>query len=112
MPRDSDSLRMSSTVGAAALALAMRLLLMGRTLTITAVGALADGGFLQALGASCVGFRRPQRLLEAHHLHGDLDHEPVVLAEVEAGELADAAKPLPQRVRMDVERLRGRADVA
>src|SRR5688572_23571829 len=60
----------------------------------------------------CVRFRRcAERLLELHHLHGDLDHEPVVAAEVEAGELADAAESLAQRVRVHEERLGSRADV-
>ena len=36
--------------------------------------------------------------------------EPVVAAKVEAREFADAPEPLPQRVGMDVQRLRGRAD--
>src|SRR3954451_2499371 len=54
----------------------------------------------------------PQSLLQAHHLHGDLDEEPVLLAEVEPGELLDAAQALAQRVGMNVERLRGRADVS
>src|SRR6185503_2246209 len=40
------------------------------------------------------------------------DQEPVLLAEVEAGDLLDAPKPLSQGVRVDVQRLRRRADVA
>ena len=48
----------------------------------------------------------------ANTIFGDLDHEPVVLAQVEARELADPAQALAQRVRVDVERLGGRADGA
>ena len=55
-------------------------------------------------------FAGPERLLQTHHLHGDLDHEPVVLAQVEARELADPASWAG--VRVDVERLGGRADGA
>src|SRR5262249_46015347 len=55
---------------------------------------------------------RPERRLELDHLHGDLDPEPVVAPEIEARELADAPQPLAKRVRMDVQRLRGRADRA
>src|SRR4051812_31652559 len=54
----------------------------------------------------------PQSLVQPHHLHGDLDEEPVLLAQVEAGELLDAPQALAQRVRVDEERLRGRADIA
>ena len=83
-------------------------------LTITAVSASARWrASYTARGRVCVrsrGRRAPAWRL--HQLHGDLDHEPVVLAEVEAGELADAAQPLAQRVRVDVERLGGGADVA
>src|SRR3990170_1075221 len=55
---------------------------------------------------------RAERLLELHHLHGDLDHEPVLLAQVEAGELHDSSQALAERVRVHVEGLRGGADVA
>ncbi len=49
-------------------------------------------------------------MLELDHLHGDLDREPVVAAEIEPRELRDPAQPLAQRVGMDVQRLRGSAD--
>src|SRR5262249_48698595 len=51
-------------------------------------------------------------VLQLHHLHGDLDGEPVVAPEVEPGDLADAPEPLAQGVRVHVERLGGRADGA
>ena len=71
------------------------------------------GGSLRQLGPRCVrAVAVPSACLELHELHGDLDHQPVVAAQVEAGELADPAQPLAQRVRVDVERLGGRADVA
>ena len=60
----------------------------------------------------CAVVAAPERLLELHHLHGDLDREPVVAAEVEPGQLGDAAQSLAQRVRVDVQRLGGRADRA
>jgi hypothetical protein len=41
-----------------------------------------------------VRFGRSERQLQLHHLHGDLDREPVVAPEVEAGELADPAQAL------------------
>ena len=107
-----DSLRMSSTVGAAASAMRLPPSLRVGEAEITGPDAPADGCSLQALGGGYVGFRPSQSLLEPHHLHRDLDHEPVVLAQVEAGELLDAPKALAERVRMDVQRLGGRADVA
>src|SRR6476619_1577938 len=58
------------------------------------------------------GLRCAERVLELDHLHGDLDREPVVAAQVESRELANAPEPLPQRVGMDVQRLRGGADRA
>ena len=64
-------------------------------------------------GFSRVGLAAPEsRCCELHHLHGDLDGEPVVAPEVEPRELADPPQPLAQRVRMDVQRLRRRADRA
>jgi hypothetical protein len=50
--------------------------------------------------------------VEPNHLHGDLDEEPVLLAEIETGQLLNAPQSLSQRVRVDVERLRRRADVS
>ena len=71
---------------------------------------------LHTFDAECAyrraGFRRSERLLELHHLDRDLDHQPVVPPQVEPGELRDAAEPLAERVRVDVERLGGRADGA
>ena len=64
------------------------------------------------LPAVCRRRRGRRAPLQLHDLDRDLDHQPVVLAQVEAGELHDPAQPLAQRVRVDVERLRGRADVA
>src|SRR5439155_26615388 len=37
--------------------------------------------FSTSRGRLCVGRGRPERGPEAHHLHGDLDHQPVVAAE-------------------------------
>ena len=50
--------------------------------------------------------------LELDELDGDLDHQPVVLAQVDARQLHDAPQPLAQRVRVDVQRLGRRGDVA
>ena len=58
------------------------------------------------------GRRRADRLLEAHHLHGELHHQPVVAAQVEARELHDPPQSLAERVLVDVQRLGRRADVA
>src|SRR3712207_7009211 len=44
---------------------------------------------------------RPERLLELHHLDGDLHHQPVVLAEIEPRQLHDPAQALAERVRVE-----------
>ena len=60
--------------------------------------------------AQCVSIRgRPS---QQHQLDRDLDLEPVVAPEVEVRELADPPQPLAKRVRVHIQRLRGRADVA
>ena len=51
-------------------------------------------------------------LLEPLELERHLQQQPVGVARVEARELLDAPQPLAQRVGVDVERLRRRADVA
>ena len=56
--------------------------------------------------------RRLQSGAEPDELHRDLDHQPVVAAEIDAREVADSPQPLPQRVRMDEEGLGRAADVA
>ena len=54
----------------------------------------------------------PSASWRLHHLDRDLDHQPVVLAQVEPRELHDPPQALAERVRVDVERLGGGADVA
>ena len=55
---------------------------------------------------------RGEREPQLDELHGDLDHQPIVATKIDPREVADPPQPLPKRVRMDVERLCGRADVA
>src|SRR6266511_2057686 len=57
------------------------------------------------------GLLPAEGLFELDHLHGDLDQEPIVLAQVDTRELLNPPKPLAERVRMDVEGLGCRADV-
>src|SRR2546429_2548258 len=59
---------------------------------------------------SCVRRRRPESAPEPDELDGDLDHQPVVAAEVDTREIRDSAEPLAKGVRMDEERVRGGAD--
>ena len=56
--------------------------------------------------------RPPERALEPEQLQLDLDHEPVLVLHVEAGQVLDAAQALAQGVRVDEEGLGGRGDIA
>src|SRR5512134_3879794 len=55
----------------------------------TTLGRARERAGSTSSGPLCVAFRRSQCPLELHHLHGDLDQEPVVAPQIEAGELAD-----------------------
>src|SRR5215831_17960649 len=50
-----------------------------------------EGAVSPHSGRLCVGFCASQHPLQLHHLHGDLDHEPVVTAQIESRELGDPA---------------------
>ncbi len=63
-------------------------------------------------GAIVSGPAVPSAWLEPDELDRDLDHQPVVAAQVEPGELHDPSQPLPQRVRVNVQSLRRSTDVA
>src|SRR5438270_656869 len=58
-----------------------------------------------------VGLGTSEGTPEPDELDRDLDHQPVVAAEVDAREIPDPAEPLAQRVRVDEERVGGGADV-
>src|SRR5436305_3062001 len=62
--------------------------------------------------ASCVRRRRSERAPKPDELDGDLDHQPVVAAEVDSREICDPAKPLAKCVRVHEERVGGGADVS
>src|ERR671937_1252785 len=110
MPRSSEMRRISSMLGAATVAICG--LLSSVRVNIAPARPAADGGFLQPGGPGCVECGRLGRVLELDELDGDLDHQPVVPAQVESGQLHDPAEPLAERVRVDVERVGGGDDVA
>src|SRR4051812_10182688 len=103
--------RVSSIVGAGPGPMCGPLFFRSRG-NIARARAAADGGFLQPGGRGCVESDRVGGVLQLDELDRDLDQEPVVLSEVEAGQLHDPAQPLAQRVRMHVEGVGGRAYVA
>ncbi len=71
-----------------------------------------DGQSLHCGAGELWGPRLPsgEREPELNELHGDLDHQPIVPPEVDAGEVGDAPKPLAQRVRVDEQRIGRRTD--
>jgi len=58
-----------------------------------------------------VGLGRSEGASEPDELDRDLDHQPVVAAEVDAREVGDPAEPLPERVRVDEQRVGRGTDV-
>src|SRR5213592_4255061 len=100
MPRSSATRRISSMLGAATVAICG--LLSSVRVKITRARPAADGAFLQPGGPGCVECGRLGGVLELDELDGDLDHQPVVLPQVEPGQLHDPPQALAQRVRVDV----------
>src|SRR4029077_16822277 len=93
-PPFSTSLRTSSSV-------AMLVSLLVDRRFVSGVPRKRDGGFLHRLRRRCVYAHCPQRGAEPHHPHGDLDEQPVLVAQVDPRELGDAPQPLTQRVLVD-----------
>src|SRR3990170_600585 len=84
IPSSSERVRISSSVGVVPI---QQPPASGCTGTIASRPAREDGSFLQARGAGCVRSGGPERVLQLHELHGDLDHQPVVPAQVDARDL-------------------------
>src|SRR4051794_7610094 len=109
-PRPFAIFWISSSLGSAATAMSSSSSWRPGCITQHRAGSRADSSTPGC--RSCVRRHRVERGPEANELDGDLDHEPVVLAEVDAREILNPAQPLSERVRVHVERLRRGADVA
>src|SRR5256885_15550441 len=82
---------------------------------IVAISASLCGSPLRVIGGAhpgekgCTLHLRGRRSVELGELERHLDHQPVLLSKVETGDLHDPAEALAERVRVDVQRLGGRA---